>query len=101
MCIGNTKSVDIIIKKNNTVLTLDVKAVRGYSSLIVNNVKSSENHFICFVVYNEKFSDIVYIPDFFIVPSQYIKNIQKTFKSQKRIFKKDLLRFENKWLYIL
>lgn len=101
MCIGNTKNVDIIIKKNDTVITLDVKAVRGYSSLIVNNVKPSENHFICFVIYNEKFSDISYVPEFFIVPSQCIKTIQKTFKSQKRIFKQCVLPYKDKWCVIL
>ena len=101
MCIGNTKSVDIIIKKNNTVLTLDVKAVRGYSSLIVNNVKPIENHFVCFVVYNERFLDISYIPEFFIVPSQYIYTKERVFNHQKRIFKKDILNFKNNWIIIV
>lgn len=101
MCIGNTKSVDILIRKqDNTAITLDVKAVRGYSSLIVNNVRAEEHHYVCFVTYNSKFSDVNELPEFFIVPCKEVLKIQKNFNGQKRVFKKDLLIYKDKWNYI-
>ena len=53
---GNKKSVDIrVIKKDGSAISIDVKSVRGYSSLVVNNVQPKENHFIVFIIYNDKF----------------------------------------------
>jgi hypothetical protein len=100
MSIGNSKSVDIVVQHSldtNIISTIDVKAVRGYSSFIVNNVKSFKNHFICLVCYNDNFSDIKTLPEFFIVPSGDISIIQKEFKEQKRIFKKDVLQYKDAW----
>ena len=43
--IGNKKTIDIrIITADGRALSLDVKAVRSYSSLIINNVEKKENH---------------------------------------------------------
>mgnify|MGYP003347231955 CR=1 FL=1 len=48
---GNKKSVDIrVIKKDGSAISIDVKSVRGYSSLVVNNVQPKENHFIVFII---------------------------------------------------
>lgn len=98
--LGNKKSVDIRLIHNEQTLTIDVKAVQGYSSLIVNNVQEKANHFIIFVIYNNKFENVEYIPDLYIVPSSHIKNITKTFKEQKRVFKTDLVVYKNKWDYL-
>ena len=38
--LGNKKSIDLIIKaKNGSSISVDVKSVQGYSSIVVNNVK--------------------------------------------------------------
>ena len=37
---GNKKTIDIrVIQENGNPISIDVKAVRGYSSLVVNNLK--------------------------------------------------------------
>ena len=54
---GNKKSVDIRVAHEERTLSIDVKAVQGYSSLIVNNVAVKDNHFVVFVIYNNKFDD--------------------------------------------
>lgn len=96
---GNKKSVDIrVIKENGETLTIDVKSVRGYSSLVVNSVKPKKNHFVVFVVYNGKFDDLNVHPDIFIVPSRKIyEPLVNIFKEEKRVMKGKLLEYKNKW----
>lgn len=95
---GNKKAIDIrVIKSNNTPISIDVKAVRGYSSLVVNNVKVMENHFIIFVIYNDKFEDVSTIPDIFIVPSIDVPSITSHFKEEKRVMKGALEKYKDNW----
>ncbi len=100
---GNKKSVDIrVIKKDWTTLSIDVKSVRGYSSLVVNNVESRENHFLVFVVYNNKFEDINVNPDIFIVPSEKVcEPLVSIFKEEKRVMKNKLLEYKDRWDFLI
>ncbi len=96
---GNKKSIDIrVIKDNGETLSIDVKSVRGYSSLVVNNVEPKENHFLIFVVYNNKFEDLNLEPEIFIVPSQKIcEPLVSVFKEEKRVMKGKLADYKDKW----
>jgi len=38
-------------------VSLDIKAVRAYSSLVANNVTPADNRFLAFVIYNNKFEN--------------------------------------------
>lgn len=96
--IGNKKTIDIrIIKKDGTCITLDVKAVRGYTSLIINNATYLPGHYIAFVVYNEKFDDVNVFPEVFIVPSEIVKDIKKTYKKEERVMKGDIIGYKDQW----
>jgi hypothetical protein len=97
MTLGNKKSVDISICRDNKVITLDVKAVKGYSSIIVNNATYKEGHYIAFVIYNNKINDVSYLPDIFIVPSLEVRRIVRSFGDQKRVMKSDILQYKDKW----
>jgi hypothetical protein len=99
---GNKKSVDIrVIKEDGQTLTVDVKSVRGYSSLVVNNVEPKLNHFIVFVIYNNKFDNLNEHPDIYIVPSEEIREpLVSTFKKEKRVMKGGLEPFKDKWHFI-
>lgn len=95
---GNKKAIDIrIVKENGEAISIDVKAVRGYSSLVVNNVKIKEGHFIVFVIYNNKFDDTSTHPDVYIVPSSDVPNITTHFKEEKRVMKGSLKKYINNW----
>lgn len=101
---GNKKSIDIrIIKSDGTTISVDVKAVRGYSSLVVNNVKANENHYIVFVVYNGKFEQLNVLPKFYIVPSRDLFELEliSSFKNEKRVMKGKLENYKDKWEYII
>lgn len=102
---GNKKSVDIrVIRKDDTPVSIDVKSVRGYSSLVINNVEPKHNHFLVFVIYNNKFEDLKIEPDIFIIPSIELFNadlkLTETYGNEKRVLKGKLKDYKNKWEYI-
>lgn len=95
--LGNKKSIDIRIVRDEKTVTLDVKAVQGYSSLIVNNLAYKASHFVAFVIYNNKFEDLKFVPEVYIMSSLDVKTIEKSFKDQKRVFKGELQPFKDNW----
>jgi hypothetical protein len=98
---GNKKSIDIrVINKYGNPLSIDVKSVRGYSSLVINNVESKHDHYIVFVIYNNKFEDLTVVPEIFIVPSIEISNITEIYGKEKRVLKGKLTDYKDKWEYI-
>ncbi|WP_289060351.1 hypothetical protein [uncultured Zobellia sp.] len=98
---GNKKNIDIrVIRENGVPISIDVKSVRGYTSLVVNNVVPEINHFIAFVVYNNKFKNLTIEPDIFIVPSVELPEITETYGKEKRVMKGSLVSFKDKWNFI-
>lgn len=95
---GNKKAIDIrVIQENGNPISVDVKAVRGYSSLVVNNVKAKENHLVAFVIYNNKFENVLTQPEVYIVPSLEVPSITQYFKKERRVMKGNLEKYLNNW----
>lgn len=98
---GNKKSIDIrVFKRDGIPVSLDVKSVRGYSSLVVNNVTPKKDHFLAFVIYNNKFVELDYEPEIFIVPSVDITEITETYGNEKRVMKGSLKKYKDSWHYL-
>jgi hypothetical protein len=98
---GNKKSVDIrVIRVNGIPISIDVKSVRGYSSLVVNNVKPKTDHYLVFVIYNNKFDDLKVEPNIYVVPSVELPLITETYGQEKRVLKGSLENYQNAWHYI-
>lgn len=99
LTLGNKKSVDIIIKKDNgSIVTIDVKSVRGYDSIPVKNVKEKDGHFIVIVIYNNKFGDVNVLPDFYIVHSQIVVERRVSYDGgQTDLFKRDIKDYKDCW----
>ena len=96
--LGNKKSIDIIIKaKNGSSVSVDVKSVQGYSSIVVNNVKAAANHFIVVVVYKNKFADPTVLPDFYIIPSERVAGLSENYNGQLRLLKGKIVDYQDKW----
>lgn len=96
--LGNKKSIDIIVKATNGLsISVDVKSVRGYSSIVVNNVKSMANHFIVVVVYKNNFADPTVLPDFYIIPSERVKGISENYNGQLRHLKRKIISYKDQW----
>lgn len=102
LTMGNRKKTDIrvIDPVDQRALSVDVKAVKGYSSLVVNNVKASEDHYIVFVIFNNKLDDPSYMPDIFVVPSLEVESITSHYKEEKRVMKSKLDIYKDKWSYL-
>jgi hypothetical protein len=95
---GNKKSIDIrLVRPDGIAVSVDVKAVRGYSSVVVNNVRPNDNHYIAIVMYNNKFEDVSTVPEVFIVPSSELAAITSHWKEEKRVMKGKLKPFKDRW----
>ena len=74
LTLGNKKSVDIIVEKPESLLTIDVKGLKGVSSFPVDNVtKKDKNHFIAFVSYGGKIEDTNHPPEIYIIPADELE----------------------------
>lgn len=92
LTLGNKKEVDIIVTKNGKALTIDVKGLRSTGDFILGNHENSfqdKNHYFIFVHYT-KFSDILSLPEFFVVPAVKISNLIKERNGIKNISLKTL-----------
>lgn len=116
MTMGNKKSVDIwIMREDGADISIDVKSVRSSDSIPVGNVKVKNNHYVVFVIYNNKF-DLGYriddndkmifeeptLPDFYIVPSKDVLEKRTKYElkaggERYNIFKKDIKDYKNSW----
>ena len=95
---GNKKSIDIrVVHSADKAISVDVKAVRSYSSLVVNNVSAVADHFVAFVIYNNKFTNLAILPEVFIVPSAEVAVITSHFKEERRVMKGALARYKDNW----
>lgn len=95
---GSKKAIDIrVVHGPDNAISIDVKAVRSYSSLVVNNVVAGSNHFVVFVIYNNKFEDLAKVPEVFIVPSCDVAAITKHFRAERRVMKGDLAQYKDNW----
>ncbi|WP_278653335.1 hypothetical protein [Bacteroides clarus] len=103
MTLGNKKSVDIWIKNDDgSDISIDVKSVRAFDSVPVDNVVAKDNHYVVFVIYNNKFEDVLTLPEFYIVPSKYVvenrtKYDLKDGGERFNIFKKGIKDYINCW----
>lgn len=105
LTLGNKKSVDIVlIRKERTVITIDVKGLAGTTSWPVDNVtKTDSNHFLVFVSYLNKISDHSIIPEVYILPSNKLNSLVYHSPSGKRHvlqlsrMRKDGQRYKDAW----
>jgi hypothetical protein len=102
LTMGNRKKTDIrvIDAENQRALSIDVKAVKGYSSLVVNNCRASEDHIIIFCIFNERLEDPTYMPDMYVVPSMELSSITNHYKQERRVMKSKLEQYKNRWDYL-
>lgn len=97
--LGNKKAIDIrLVGSDGIARSIDVKAVRGYSSLPVNNIAKAMDHFIVCVFYNDRFEHLKSLPETFIIPSWEIEECLSYFGDQTRILKRSIdARHRDNW----
>lgn len=77
LTLGNKKSVDIVIEKDNGELeTIDVKGLAGKTCWPMDNFsKKQDNHFIVLVSFLDKISDHDVAPECWIIPSLKVEKL--------------------------
>lgn len=75
LTLGNKKSVDILVEKDNEIITIDVKGLKDSSCFPIDNIKKKDKkHFLIFISFKKKINQPDCIPDVFIVPSDELFN---------------------------
>ena len=108
LTLGNKKSIDIIIEKEDgSLLTVDVKGLGGKTCWPMDNfAKELKSHFIILVSFLDKIHDHMTLPECWIVPSTKIKNLlYKNPKGNRKVIgrygEKGMLqmglRFKDNW----
>ena len=71
LTLGNKKSVDIVVVRDaGDAVTIDVKGLAGTTSWPVDNVKAGKsNHFLVFVCFLGRISDLSILPEVYVMPS--------------------------------
>lgn len=73
--IGNKKSVDIMVEKDDKTLTIDVKGLRDTSCFPIDNWKNKKNnHYLVFVSYLKAIDNPEITPAVYIVPANELEN---------------------------
>jgi len=117
LTLGNKKFVDLVVEKEDKVITIDVKGLKDTSCFPIDNWnKKNENHFLIFVSFLKRIDDPNIIPDVFILPSLELENRHKELEGKSIIYKnpkgnrvvveynrlKKLgAKYKNKWEYFL
>jgi hypothetical protein len=88
LTLGNKKSVDIVVEKDDELITIDVKGLKDASCFPIDNWnKKDKNHFLVFVSFLKKIKDPNIVPDIFIVPSLELENKHKELDGKTIIYK--------------
>jgi hypothetical protein len=100
LTLGNNKAVDIIIRKNHRIVTIDVKSLQSNTVWLFGNKKpiSNNNHYYVLVTYLNKMRDLKKIPEVYVLKSSILNKIIK--KSKKGwILPYNLIKENKKYYY--
>jgi Holliday junction resolvase-like predicted endonuclease len=73
LTLGNRKEIDIVLYKNNDIVTIDVKGLKGTTNSPIGTrakleqLQNLENHYFVFVCYRNRFNNISFLPETYIV----------------------------------
>jgi hypothetical protein len=96
--LGNKKTIDIIVKIDRKPVTIDVKGIQGTTSFPVDNFNHTvkhADHFIVFISFLNRISEIDSMPEIYIVPANAVKNLTyQNPKGNRRVVNLSILRKE-------
>lgn len=74
--LGHTKEIDLIVAHSDgRIITIDVKGLKNTTNWPLTPKLKNENHFYILVNYKNKFSDLSFHPEVFVIPSLEIENV--------------------------
>ena len=83
--VGDEKTADMVVARNNTHLTIDVRgALRAINFEVDYDYHQARTHYYVFVCYMGKFSNVAVMPEVYIVPSKDIAPLIQINEPKKR-----------------
>ena len=75
--LGHTKEIDLIVINltNGRMITIDVKGLQSTTSWPLNPKRINKHHFYVLVSYCNKFNDLDFHPEVYIIPSVEIEEL--------------------------
>ena len=87
LTLGNKKSVDIVVKKENKTITIDVKGLKGTTCFPIDSFEKGEkNHYFIFISFLDDIANPKILPEVYVVPSTDILKKQKALKGKRLIY---------------
>ncbi|MBI4295532.1 MAG: hypothetical protein HY667_00295 [Chloroflexi bacterium] len=105
LTLANKKSVDILIRKPNSISTVDVKGLAGPYDWPADNMNIFDNpsHFYILLSLEGKITNPAANPSVWIMPSDKIKVFLKTYGARvvasRTLVRKDGSHFRDAWQY--
>lgn len=96
MTLGNRKAVDILaINEHEVPITIDVKGLAGKTGWPVDNVKKGKRtHFLVFVCFLDRITDLQTVPEVYVVPSLELDELIYQAPGGRRLVQLSKLRKE-------
>ncbi len=107
LTLGNKKSVDILVIRNSTVYTLDVKALAKHYDWPADNIKvlNNPNHIYILLTFDDNISDPSVNPSVWIIPSDKLKPFIKKYSTRSTISRSLIMNngsnYQNNWKYLM
>lgn len=74
--LGHTKEIDlVVVHPDGRTITIDVKGLKDTTNWPLNPKLKSKEHFYILVNYRNKFGDLSFRPEVFVIPSLEIDNM--------------------------
>ena len=87
LTLGNNKAVDILVKKGDKYLSIDVKGLAKEDNFPMNNFVSKNNHYYVFVCFLSQINNPCSLPEIYIVPSTDLIDKQPDLKNKTLLYK--------------
>lgn len=106
LTLGNKKSVDILVIRNSTIYTLDVKALADRYDWPADNIREFQdpNHVYVLLTFDGNIADPSVNPSVWIIPSDKLKPFIKKYSSRSVISRSLIMNngsnYQNNWEYL-
>ena len=92
LTLGNKKAVDIIVVKDGTTTTVDVKGLAGPYDWPADNIRvlAGTDHFYVLVSFEGKIADPSYQPSVWVIPADELSQFIREYKTRSVISRADV-----------
>lgn len=107
LTLGNKKAVDILVRRDSTIYTVDVKGLAKRYDWPADNITEFQNpnHVYILLTFNGNISDPLAIPSVWVIPSNklapFIKRYQTRSVISRSLVVNNGAEFHNNWEYLL